>query len=396
MLLILLPHPYCRQGERLTKGKIDSIRYYYAMARKGLAYISHTKKNAASEEPTMAMMKSCAREKGIQVENFVDDTYIYRYGDRSKLVWTPIEEKASTAWLCSNKYATFEYLKMHGFQHLPRYRRYSLATINEARQDFRTRGNPVVIKPSRHTYGGTGVTANIRTERQLNKAIFNALVYNSDFLMEDFIEGENYRVLCYRDEVLSVSHRTPASVIGDGKSSIRKLIELENERRTTGPDPTKLYPIKIDHELKQTLLNRGLSLNHVPAAGEEVYVRTLSNHQAGGDRRDATDMIHPDVVKDCLEIMRIMDINLGGIDIITKDISKPLAESGGKINEVNTDPGLYGHGRAAVMKVVEGLFEEYLAPESVSEERSSSDQERPAVTTTAIEPAQELGRSQSQ
>gem|GEM_PF-2570377 len=355
----------------MSKGTFDPIRYYYAMVRKGLAYMSQTKSDKSSEEPTMAMMKSCALEKGVHVENFVDGAYMYRYGDRSKLVWSPSEEKTTTTWLCSNKYATFEYLKMHGFHHLPRYRRYSLATVNEARKDFRTRGNPVVIKPSRQTFGGTGVTANIRSERQLNKAIFNALVYDSDFLMEDFIEGENYRILCYRDKLLSVSHRTPAAVTGDGKSSIRKLIEIENERRVSGPDPTKLYPIKIDAELKHTLFSKGMSLKHVPADGEVVYVRTLSNHQAGGDRKDATDLIHPDVVKDCQDIMKIMDVRLGGIDIITKDISKPLSESGGKVNEVNTDPGLYGHGRPTVMRVVEHLMEE-LAPESVPEERRGS------------------------
>jgi len=98
-------------------------------------------------------------------------------------------------------------------------------------------------------------------------------------------------------------------------------------------------------------------LKHIPAKDERVYVRTVCNHHAGGEIRDVTSLVHPEVVRDCQNIMRMMGISIGGIDIITKDITRPLAEAGGVINEVNTHPGMAGHGRAAVMEVVRRYFD---------------------------------------
>lgn len=340
----------------MTKSKIDSVRYYYAVVRKGLAYIRETRNRDPSGQASLMLLKDCAAERGIQIESFVDGTYLFTKDGKTWVAGVSVE-KASTAWLCSNKYATFEYLKKYGFHHMPRYRRYSLATIEEAREDFRTRGNAVVVKPSRQTYGGTGVTPNIKSMGQLNKAIFNSLVYDSDFLMEDFVEGENYRVLCYKDKVLSVIHRIPAHVTGDGTNSIKRLIDLENERRAKDQGPSRLYPIEIDGEVRQTLLNKGLSLGHVPAEGERVVVRTVCNFHAGGTEADVTNMTHPDVLRDCQNIMGILDVTVGGIDIITRDITRPLGEAGGKINEVNTSPGLDGHGQDAIEVIVEGLYE---------------------------------------
>ena len=175
----------------MTKGRTDSIRHNYATVRKGLAYLSEVK-TRPTRSPSLEMMKECALEQGIEVEDFVDGAYLYRKGNETKIVG-PSLDNGATVWLCSNKYATFEFLKKYGFMQVPRYQRYSLETINEARQDFVQRNRPVVVKPSSQTYGGTGVTANIKSMRELNKAIFNSLVYDRNFMMEDFIEGENFR-----------------------------------------------------------------------------------------------------------------------------------------------------------------------------------------------------------
>lgn len=340
----------------MAKGTMDSVRYYYAMFRKGVEYLSNNEKTSSEESPSIEILKDCANELGIGVEKFVDGTYEFKSGDRSKLIGASME-KGSALWLCSNKYATFEILKKHGFGQVPPYQRYSLATIKEARQDFVMRNKAVVIKPSRQTYGGTGVTVNIRSMNQLNKAIFNSLIYGDNFLMEDFIVGDNFRILLYKDRMLSAIHRAPANVKGDGRSNIRQLIDKENERRARDQNMFRLNPILIDNDVKQTLHDKRLSFRYVPAEDEVVYVRTVCNHHAGGETRDVTSIVHPDIVRDCRNIMKIMDVTLGGIDVITKDISKPLAEAGGVINEVNTGPSLDIHERTVSMNLLSLLFD---------------------------------------
>jgi D-alanine-D-alanine ligase-like ATP-grasp enzyme len=326
------------------------------MVRKGLGHLSNVESGSCLVSPSLGIMKDCANEMGITVEDFVDGTCEFKSGGVTRLIGTPLDN-GSANWLCSNKYATFEILKKYGFQQVPRYQRYSLGTINEARQDFLTRNGAVVIKPSRQTFGGTGVTVNIRSMKHLNKAIFNSLVYDSNFLMEDFIEGDNFRVLLFKDRMLNAVKRVPANIKGDGTNSIKRLIDRENERRTNDRSLFRLNPIVIDNDVKQTLLNNGMSLNHVPARDEVVFVRTICNHHAGGETMDVTSNVHPDIVRDCQKMMKIMDVTLGGIDLITTDIGKPLAETGGAINEVNTSPALDIHDRAVSMNLLRFLFE---------------------------------------
>jgi cyanophycin synthetase len=340
----------------MSKGLFDPIRFHITTMRKGFLYISNIKKVPSIDVPSAEVFKECAGELGIEIGNLVDDAYELRYGDTTLLVTNEATlESASANWLCSNKFATYECLKRHGIHHLPYHRRYSLRTINEARQDFLSRNRPMVVKPSRQTYGGTGVTVNIKSLRQLNKAIFNSLVYDSQFLMEDFIEGDNFRILLYKDRMIDAVQRVPANVKGDGINDIKRLIEMTNEKRRKVRDLHSASPIYIDNELRQTLRDKGLSLDHVPAKDEVVYLRTVCN-LSGYESRNVTDLVHPDTVRVCSKIMDILGVTLGGIDIITKDISKPLAETGGIINEVNTNPGLEIHDKTVAKNILRLLL----------------------------------------
>ncbi len=344
----------------MTKGTIDDIRYFRYITLnkwKGLTretlFPSRIDPDPARRGVSINILKECAIESGIKVEELADGAFEINGGGVSRRITGLASiENASTNWMCSNKYATYELLRKYGFFHMPGYRRYSLKTINEARQDFLTRGKAVVIKPSRGTAGGFGVTVNVVTMKQLNKAIFSSLRFASDYLMEDFIEGSNFRVLLFKDRLVSAVERLPANVTGDGASNLKRLITAENERRAKDKSLFHLNPIRIDNDVQQTLANNRMSLDHVPAKGERVFVRTVCNHRLGGMVEDVTDIIHPEVVKGCQDIMRIMQIKWGGIDLITKDISKPWAESGGKINEVNTGPGLDIHSKAVTMELL--------------------------------------------
>lgn len=296
------------------------------------------------------------------VEELADGAYEFKRGNVTRrFAGSGSLENNFAVWLCGNKYATFELLKKNGFQQIPYHRRYSLSTIEEARHDFVMRDRPVVIKPSNGTSGGDGVTVNIRSIKQLNRAIFNSLRYDSNYLLEDFIEGDNFRILLFKNRMISAVHRIPANVKGDGMNDIKHLIRMENVRRTTD-ESFGLKPILTDRDVRQTLLDRKISLNHVPAKNEIVYLRRVCNHRVGGEWRDVTSIVHPDIIRYCGSIMRLLNITLGGIDIIAKSIERPLSETGGVINEVNIGPGLRIHEKAAIMNLLDLAFEEGPAP----------------------------------
>jgi cyanophycin synthetase len=349
----------------MAKGTTDNILYfYYVMMNKWRGLVletispPNTEKSPSIDRPSMNMLKDGANELGIAVEELVDGAYEFKSGNVTRRIKNSASlEIAFTNWLCGNKYATFEILRKYGFHHLPYYQRYSLSTIKEAREDFLRRNKAVVIKPCSRTSGGLGVTVNIQSIKDLNRAIFISLRHDNKYLMEDFIEGDNFRILLFKDRMLDAFLRIPANVKGDGKNNIKNLLRVENDRRARDKSPVHLYPMVIDNEVRQTLLNKKISFNYVPAKDERVYVKAACNLHAGGETRDVTSIVHPDIISDCKSIMKIMNVTVGGIDIITKDINKPLAETGGVINEVNTAAGLDPHKKAAVMNMLNLMFE---------------------------------------
>ncbi len=348
----------------MTKKASDNLLYFYHVTmnkwkESALAILPpNTGAELSIERPTTSILKECAIELGMTVEELVDGAYEFRRGNVTRrFAGSGSLENNFTVWLCGNKYATFELLKKHDYRRVPYHRRYSLSTIEEARQDFVMRDRPVVIKPSNRTSGGAGVTVNIRSIKQLNRAIFRSLRYDSNYLLEDFIEGDNFRILMFKDRMISAVHRIPANVKGDGMNDIKHLIRVENVRRTADKG-FGLEPISIDRDVRQTLLDQKISLNHVPAKGETVYLRRVCNRHIGGEWRDVTSIVHPDVIQYCGSIMRLMNITLGGIDVIAKSIERPLSQTGGVINEVNIGPGLRIHEKAAVMDLLDLAFEE--------------------------------------
>ena len=347
--------------------KTEYIPYsFYAIMHKGkvlkrrIRPLSIMEEGLSKANPTIKALKDSADELGIKVEDLVDDAYEFKLGNVTRRICLgPVFdlENAFTYWLCGNKYATFEILSKYGFHQVPNYERYSLATIKDARHDFSMRNKSVVIKPCFGTSRGKGVTVDIRSMKELNRAIYNSLMYDSNYLMEDFIEGDHFRILFFKDRMLDAFQRIPANVIGDGVNNLRNLIRVENDRRVREKNDLPLYPIVIDNDVKQCLHNKKISLNHVPEKDERVYVRTAINYMAGGETKNVKSIVHEDIISDCRNIMRIMDVTLGGIDVITKNIGKPLAETGGAINEVNTSPGLFVHDREVIRNVLNLMFE---------------------------------------
>src|SRR5690625_4925156 len=120
--------------------------------------------------------------------------------------------------------------------------------------------HPLVVKP---VFGslGKGVFTNIQSDEELLKNI-EYLRDNYEYdeiIVEQFINGEEYRVYVVGDKVAAATNRVPANVLGDGTSTIEELIEKKNEIRKENPYlATKL--IKIDDSLLQFIESQGLTL----------------------------------------------------------------------------------------------------------------------------------------
>src|SRR5699024_6158618 len=150
---------------------------------------------------------------------------------------------------------------------------------------------PIVFKPTDGN-AGNGVFANIQSLEELKDIIPHVReeMGFKEVIVEDYIPGREFRVVVIGDRVLGAMIRRPASVLGDGKHTIKELIYQINEVRKTKPHLTYRL-IKVDREIKTMLKRKGYTIRTVPEEGERVYLREKSNLSKGGDAIDVTDKL---------------------------------------------------------------------------------------------------------
>jgi D-alanine-D-alanine ligase-like ATP-grasp enzyme len=244
--------------------------------------------------------------------------------------------------LMGNKVLTYKLLAEQGCE-VPRHARFSLTNLEPALSLLETTGRPLVIKPVSGTGGGQGVITGIADPWSLRKAALIASRFDPGLIAEEQIEGHSYRLLFADGRFLDAVRRDPPRVVGDGRSSIRKLVSLENAERLRGLPFTALSPLQIDRDARNYLKAQQLSPSHVPAAGEIVTVKRAANQNRAAENIVVSTLVHPATVAECARLAVNLGVRLAGVDIIARDISKPLGRGNGLIGEINTTPGLHHH-----------------------------------------------------
>ncbi|MGC9504784.1 cyanophycin synthetase [Baaleninema sp.] len=218
-----------------------------------------------------------------------------------------------------------------------------LDELEEAIEDVG--GYPVVIKPLDGNHG-RGITINVRSWSEAEDA-YDAASEESktrSVIVERYYEGRDHRVLVVDGKVVAVAERVPAHVVGDGKSTIAELVEETNRdpRRGDGHDNV-LTRLKLDRISLQWLDKQGYDADSIPERGEICYLRATANLSTGGIAIDRTDEIHPENRWLAQRVSKIVGLDIIGLDIVTRDISKPLRDNDGVIVEVNAAPGFRMH-----------------------------------------------------
>ncbi len=203
--------------------------------------------------------------------------------------------------------------------------------------------NPLVIKPIDGNHG-RGITVDVRSYEEAVKAFHAAKAVSSRVIVENFIQGEDYRLLVINYKFVAAALRSPAHVIGDGKSTIKELVaEVNKDPRRGYGHEKELTAITINDLTKTIIAHAGYTEDSVLAAGEKLVLKDTANLSTGGTAEDVTDIVHPANVAMAERISKIIDLDICGIDIMTTDISRPLSETGGAVLEVNAGPGFRMH-----------------------------------------------------
>ena len=219
-------------------------------------------------------------------------------------------------------------------------------------------GYPVAVKPvSGHK--GIGVTADVQNSEEL-KFAFNRAVdaipetQSIEIIVEKSIKGSDFRLLCVNGRFVAATERRPASIVGDGHSTISQLIEQENRKPERIDTPTSpLGKIQSDQAMERYLDEQGLSSNSVIEKDRTVSLRKVANLSAGGLSIDATRTVHPDNIILAQDIAQHFNLTCLGIDVIAQSLAKSWKSGEFGIIEINAAPGISMHLRPAVGESVD-------------------------------------------
>lgn len=291
--------------------------------------------------PSTASIVAAATERGIpHIRLNAGNLVQLGHGARQRRIWTAETEDTSAIaeGIASDKDLTKTLLKSCGVPVPEGEVVSSAAAAWEAAQEI---GLPVVVKPTDGNHG-RGVTLDLMTQEDVEAAYAVAEPEGSDVIVERYIRGHEHRLLVVGGKVVAAARGESAFVTGDGRSSVRELIDTQincdPRRGTTEDHPLSPIDLATDGAVVLDLQRQGLSPSDVPVAGRRVLIQRNGNVSI-----DCTDDVHPEVAHQVALAARVVGLDIAGIDVVAEDISKPLHAQGGAVVEVNAGPGLLMH-----------------------------------------------------
>lgn len=207
-------------------------------------------------------------------------------------------------------------------------------------------GLPVCIKP-RDGNHGRGVFIDVKTREEAENAYAIAAGEGGGVLVERSIPGAEHRLLIIGGKLVAANRGDVVYVTGDGRSTVRELVDTQiNCAPRRGPGESRpLAKIHMDSATRIELSRQNLDPDAIPESGRKVLIQRNASHEF-----DVTEEVHPETAETAALAARIVGLDIAGIDLVCQDISKPLAEQGGAIVEINAGPSLLMHLKPGIGK----------------------------------------------
>lgn len=198
------------------------------------------------------------------------------------------------------------------------------------------RHGSLVVKPARGEQG-RGVAVDLDSLADVEAAIAAAGQHGGRVLVESFHRGEDLRLIVIGFKLVAAAIRRPATVVGNGRDTVRTLIARQSRRREAATSGESAIP--LDAETARCVAKAGFGLDDVPAEGVAFAVRKAANLHTGGTIHDVTAMVHPRLVDAAIRVARAIDIPVVGVDFIVPNPTEPDYV----FIEANERPGLANH-----------------------------------------------------
>ena len=237
------------------------------------------------------------------------------------------------------------FLKKNNFPYAEGKKFHYFNSINSILKYGERLGFPLVVKPrfgslSRH------VSCNIKNSYELIKAIKIVKKISYEFIVEKHISGDVYRIIILDGKFIATAKREPPNVIGDGKHTLKELIEIKNQDPKRGETFAKnytLHKIIYDDEILNHLAKKKIFLETIIPEGEKIYLSQKVVLASGADIHDTTEKTAEENKKMFIKLANLYHVPLIGIDFICQDIAKPYHQQPSAIIEINSLPFIDMH-----------------------------------------------------
>ena len=326
----------------------SAIRLYERLGFERAPFFTLKRKNPINEKlftggpmeeglnPYARIIVDEARRRGISVDVLDGDGGFFRlsFGGRSMVCRESLTELTTAVAMsrCDDKAVTRRLVREIGLA-VPEA---VTADDGDAIDDLLKRAGSVVVKPARGEQG-RGVVVDLRKRADIDRAIDQARALCPDVLVETFAPGEDLRVIVIDGAVVAAAIRRRPSISGDGKSTVRRLIEGLSRRReaVTGGEAS----IPMDAETERCVAAAGYGFDDILDPGVSIDVRRTANLHTGGTLHDVTDQLGPEIAHAAVAAAKAIGIPVVGLDFIARS---PDATDFVFI-EANERPGLAHH-----------------------------------------------------
>jgi len=326
----------------------NAIRLYKKLGFKRIPVFALKNKNAFNEplfmgrqpesnlNPYATIIVNEARRRGIGVEVLDAEAGYFALvlGGRRIVCRESLSELSTAVAMsrCDDKVVTHRLLKREGLQ-VPEQIRVEALDQAEA---FLSRLGSVVVKPARGEQGA-GISVDVRDPKALERAIVAARRICDTVILEEYVQGEDLRIVVIDFAVVAAAVRRPPQVVGTGQHQILDLIEAQSRRRRAATGGESAIP--LDEETERCIRQAGYELRDILPEGDVLTVRKTANLHTGGTIHDVTAELDPKLEEAAVGAARALDIPVTGLDFIVPTVRGPDYV----IIEANERPGLANH-----------------------------------------------------
>jgi cyanophycin synthetase len=230
-----------------------------------------------------------------------------------------------------NKIVLKEELSKHGVP-VPEYLKVSILKFPNLNKIFSKIKKPVIIKPqvgsrSRHTI------TNISNLNHFKKAVGIVKKISPNLVVEEHLFGHVCRATVVGGVLAGFYKGQAPFIVGDGKKTIRELINDKDDNRVS-----RIEPIRLGEELDFHLERASFKIDDVLSEGAFLNLTHRVGRLFGGETKEMIDELHPSFIPILEKAAQVVGLSVVGFDCIIPDPEKEAGIQHWGIIECNTLP----------------------------------------------------------